>query len=161
MVLGWRRANLIFSRPPIASLWRNKTNSATALSMVLCKGLQADMCLALASNGTVQPVSECGFSCLVVKELQPDSIFCNFEVRCFLVSPAFSMYCFGAAIAYYCRFIEMKQPSKIVVIKVAAQALDPNSTAAREIYQEISERVLKNCEFNDGIYTVKKGCTES
>ena len=29
------------------------------LSLVLCKGLQADMCLALASNGTVQPVSEC------------------------------------------------------------------------------------------------------
>ena len=71
------------------------------------------------------------------------------------------MYCFGAAIAYYYRFIEMKQPSKIVVIKVAAQALDPNSTAAREIYQEISERVLKNCEFSDGIYTVKKGCKES
>ena len=101
------------------------------------------------------------FSCLVVKELQPDSIFCNFQVRCFPVSPAFSIYCFGAAIAYYYRFIEMKQPSKIVVIKVAAQALDPNSTAAREIYQEISERVLKNCEFNDRIYTVKKGCTES
>jgi hypothetical protein len=58
--------------------------------------------------------------------------------------------------------MEMKPMSKVVVIRVAAQPLDPNSTAAHEIYQEVAERVLKNCEANDGTCAIpKKTGTES
>jgi hypothetical protein len=43
----------------------------------------------------------------------------------------------------------MKQKPKVVVIKVAQQPCDPNSTAAHEVYQEVAERVFRNCESND------------
>jgi hypothetical protein len=45
--------------------------------------------------------------------------------------------------------MEMKQKPKVVVIKVAQQPCDPNSTAAHEVYQEVAERVFRNCEPND------------
>jgi hypothetical protein len=58
--------------------------------------------------------------------------------------------------------MEMKQKPKVVVIKVAQQALDPDSTAAHEIYQEVAERVFRNSESHDGDCTVpKKTGTES
>jgi hypothetical protein len=50
----------------------------------------------------------------------------------------------------------MKPRSKVVVIRVTAQPLDPNSTAAHEIYREVEERVLKNHEANDGACTIAK-----
>jgi hypothetical protein len=55
----------------------------------------------------------------------------------------------------------MKPKSNVVIIKVAAQRLDPNSTAAHEIYREVEERVLKNCGANDGICAMSKTGTES